>query len=327
MDSKLIEEIKDIVNEKKFNRKQIYEILLSKNIVKPNSEKFVYELISYCLDEGIIPKSKIKRYKKKSGKLPEVFPLESLVKIFDNVTCPKLAMCLWVGFFCGLRIGEVCRILTTDVDVINKKIFIRDGKNTNRSKQGYGRDRVVTLPTISIPVINRWLKIIDSSKYFIPNYQNRNNKLNTKSVHIRYRNLMEKCGLNEVQHTTEYTQKINGKIRKLKKNTYKYRFHTNRHTYATYLLEKGVPITTISKLLGHNQLDTTMVYAKISDKSMTQELNEAFDLPMKLVNGNKNIMSTNSISNTIDPLTSLKNRLVNGEIDLTTFKIISKEIS
>ncbi len=45
-------------------------------------------------------------------------------------------------------------------------------------------------------------------------------------------------------------------------------FHCARHTYATMLLHKGVAITVVSKLLGHKDLKTTMIYAKVMDEDM-----------------------------------------------------------
>lgn len=46
--------------------------------------------------------------------------------------------------------------------------------------------------------------------------------------------------------------------------------HTFRHTMATTALRGGMPITDISKLLGHEKIDTTMIYAKTS----TEEIRE-----------------------------------------------------
>lgn len=44
-------------------------------------------------------------------------------------------------------------------------------------------------------------------------------------------------------------------------------FHTARHTHATMLLTLGVDLYTVSKLLGHTNIQTTQVYAKLVDES------------------------------------------------------------
>ena len=44
--------------------------------------------------------------------------------------------------------------------------------------------------------------------------------------------------------------------------------HSLRHSYATHLLEYGTDISLIQKLLGHNQISTTLNYTKIVDKHL-----------------------------------------------------------
>lgn len=49
-------------------------------------------------------------------------------------------------------------------------------------------------------------------------------------------------------------------------------YHVARHTQATYLLYKGVSITTLQKLLGHKRLETTQIYGKVMDMTIVKEL-------------------------------------------------------
>lgn len=63
-------------------------------------------------------------------------------------------------------------------------------------------------------------------------------------------------------------QNINNQVKKIIKQASipKYiTFHCSRHTFATYLLTKGIGIYTVSKLLGHRNINNTLIYAKLVD--------------------------------------------------------------
>lgn len=48
--------------------------------------------------------------------------------------------------------------------------------------------------------------------------------------------------------------------------------HVARHTFASRLINKGVPIPTIQKVIGHRKLETTMIYAKTNDQTLVRQL-------------------------------------------------------
>lgn len=50
-------------------------------------------------------------------------------------------------------------------------------------------------------------------------------------------------------------------------------FHVSRHSYATMMLTIGVDIYTVSKLLGHKNVATTQIYAKIIDQKKIDAVN------------------------------------------------------
>ena len=61
-----------------------------------------------------------------------------------------------------------------------------------------------------------------------------------------------------------------GDICGIKKNII---MHIARHTFATTVtLSNGVPIETVSKLLGHSSLKTTQIYAKVLDQKISEDM-------------------------------------------------------
>uniref|UniRef100_UPI003AEF4A5A tyrosine-type recombinase/integrase n=1 Tax=Phocaeicola sp. TaxID=2773926 RepID=UPI003AEF4A5A len=44
--------------------------------------------------------------------------------------------------------------------------------------------------------------------------------------------------------------------------------HLFRHTLATLMLQRGTPITEVQKILGHVNINTTMIYAKVSNEDV-----------------------------------------------------------
>ena len=48
--------------------------------------------------------------------------------------------------------------------------------------------------------------------------------------------------------------------------------HMARHTFATMMLTKGVPVESVSKMLGHTSITTTQLYARITNKKIENDM-------------------------------------------------------
>lgn len=91
-------------------------------------------------------------------------------------------------------------------------------------------------------------------------------------------NLLENQKHNEknVFKLSEYNSSINRtfkKLIKIAKINKKVHFHCGRHSFATLLVSEGVNIFTISKLMGHKDIKSTLVYAKVIDSEKEKAVN------------------------------------------------------
>jgi integrase/recombinase XerD len=91
------------------------------------------------------------------------------------------------------------------------------------------------------------------------------------------------------QKTNKYLKEIAIELGIRKKLT----FHVARHTFATTVtLSNGVPIETVSKLLGHTKLSTTQIYARVIESKVSNDMNKLRDeLRDKIdINNKKQVM-------------------------------------
>lgn len=74
----------------------------------------------------------------------------------------------------------------------------------------------------------------------------------------------------------------NSHVKKLIKETeiiteHKVTFHTARHTFATMFLTEGVPLESLSKMMGHKNISTTQIYAKITSQKISKDMDIVAD--------------------------------------------------
>jgi integrase len=87
----------------------------------------------------------------------------------------------------------------------------------------------------------------------------------------------------------KYLQKYNSLLKEIAKTCgidKRITSHVARHTFATLALEKGMPIETVSKILGHTNITTTQIYAKITTEKLENDISA---LGGKLADSFKNI--------------------------------------
>ena len=254
--------------------------------------------ITTCEVDVKMAKFKIKRGKNqnegKNRRLPNVFNKKQLIELFTSIEETDIFMACLIALFCGLRISEVCKLKKQDIDLIDCKIKIVQGKGS--------KDRYVMLPSSIKPLIEKWFRITES-EYFIPTSSAKG--ISTNYLSIKFRRYLKKAGL-----LLEHEKTSNGQQRHL------YSFHTLRHTYATYLLEKGVDLYYIQRSLGHSDIYTTQIYAYISQKDLQEKIEKAF----RTTSQTTQKKTTQTTATLTDPLEILKMRFANGELTLEELK-------
>jgi integrase/recombinase XerD len=207
---------------------------LSENQVhsRINAIKFYYEQV---LGKDKIH-FKITRPKKEKS-LPKALSFEDVQAILNQVKNNKHYFILAITYGTGIRLSEIVNIKLCDIDVNRKTIFI------NRAKGK--KDRIVNFPDSLLAFYKMYLLEFKPIEYLFEGQYG--GKYSSRSVQLIYTEAKEKAKV-----------LTPGGI------------HGLRHSYATHLHELGTDITLIQKLLGHNDLKTTMIYTQISKKEIAQ---------------------------------------------------------
>ena len=259
------------------------------------------------------------RKKRKRRKIPNVFTKEHLVKLFDSIDDPMIGVACTVSLFCGLRIAEVSKLRWDDIDIDKRELKVVCGKGS--------KDRYSHIPEQVIPILRKYKQFIGKSEWLFPSKKLDIPKRAT-TISQEYVKFLAKAEL-QIQIDTA-------------KNgfpMYKYSFHTLRHTYATYLLEKGIELVYIQKALGHSDMVTTQIYAHVSNPELRRKIDTAFscniEIQQKLSKQKRKTKTQGYMPNQLtinqasDPLQILKLRLVSGEITIDRYhklaRILRKE--
>lgn len=258
------------------------------------------------------------------NKLPYVANKEDIIKLFEAVYIPKMAIAMFVSLMCGLRINEIRSLKVNDINLHQRKILIRNSKNPKRSKQGYGKDRIVPLPECAVSPIKKWLDVIgNDSVWFLPSGKSPLIPVSKEYLEGGFDEARTRAGLKKIDYEIKY--KANAKSIAKKRNQYTFKWHTLRHYYAIYIYEKTRDLYAVSKLLGHNQISTTQIYAKVSDKVLRESVDFSFNMPTrtKIFQNNPTSALNKNIGEVVKnktPIQLLEERFARGEISASDFQ-------
>ena len=167
--------------------------------------------------------------------LPKVMSKKDIANIFAKTDNLKHLMMLKLCYGMGLRVSEIVNLKISNIDSNRMLVHIEAAKGK--------KDRYVTLPSTILDDLRNYYRTYCPRKYL---FEGQNGgKYSIRSVQAVFKNAMQKA-------------KINKSVG----------IHGLRHSYATHLLECGTDMYFIQKLLGHKDIKTTEIYAKVSNRQL-----------------------------------------------------------
>ncbi|MDY7396999.1 site-specific integrase [Aureibaculum sp. 2210JD6-5] len=220
------------------------QFVLANNGVMKHLERFK-KMINLAIKLEWIAKNPFSKFQLKFDKYDRQYLSERELELiestqYNNERLEKVKDCFIFSCYTGLSYIDVKELtlnqITRGIDG-NYWIF------TKREK---------TNETVKVPLLPKALDIIDK-------YRDISKNTNSKT-------LLPLCS----------NQKTNSYLKEIAKDCGIYKnitFHVARHTFATtVMLSNGVPIETVSKLLGHTKLSTTQIYARVIESKISEDI-------------------------------------------------------
>lgn len=178
--------------------------------------------------------------------LPDVFSKEEIAAMINKVNNLKHKTILMLTYACGLRVSEVVSLSITDIDSKRMVIHVHAAKGK--------KDRILSISPTLLIVLREY-----------------------------YRQYKPKIFLFEGQYVNEHysARSIQMVLREAKKKAKIYKpgsMHQLRHSFATHLLDKGIDVVMIQRLLGHNDIKTTLRYLHVTNRDLQKILSPLEDI-------------------------------------------------
>jgi integrase len=195
------------------------------------------------MEQEIITTSVLKR--RIRFKLPDTLPrtinpkdVKKLLSMIDHTRDRALFFLL---LRTGIRIGEALALTMNDIDLKEKKVHIYEGE---KNKMG----RVVYLSNDAVFCLRRWFNWRNQEKTFIF-YGKGDVPICYSTARTHFAKYLKDAGLDHKGYTV----------------------HCLRHTYASELLNAGMRLEVLQQLLGHQDIEMTRRYARLTDRTREEE--------------------------------------------------------
>lgn len=184
--------------------------------------------------------------------LPVVLTLEEIDRIEDSIDLSKAEgarnrAIIEVLFSCGLRVSELVNMKLSDL-YLEDRVLLVHGKGN--------KERLVPVSNKAIADLKRWffdrnlMKIKPGEDDYV--FLNRRGAHLTRTmILIMVKRQAEEAGIKKTISP-----------------------HTFRHSFATALLQGGADLRSIQAMLGHEKIDTTLVYTHISNEQLRKAILE-----------------------------------------------------
>jgi site-specific recombinase XerD len=189
-------------------------------------------------------------YQQTGRRLPVVLSGEEVIALLNAAMNLKDRAILMTLYAAGLRVGEAVHLRLEDID--SKRGMIR-------VDQGKGRkDRYVMLSEPLLETLRDYWREKRPAPWLFPG-QDPSRPLTRESVEKLFAQAKEKAGIRKHVHP-----------------------HSLRHAFATHLLERGVNIRVIQRLLGHRSLRSTEIYTHVAESCVRDTRSPLDDLLPKV---------------------------------------------
>ncbi|MDI6744552.1 MAG: integron integrase [Thermodesulfovibrionales bacterium] len=208
---------------------------------------------------------------KRGQKLPVVFSVDEIKSLFSQMTGKNLLFAELL-YGAGLRLMELARLRVKDIDFDANAIFVRSGKGD--------KDRATVLPAAVKEKLREHLKEVKTlyeqdiakghGEVFLPDALSRKYPNMGKEWAWQYVFPSSKLSVDPRSGKTGRHHISDKSIQTAVKNAVYMTgipkhasVHTFRHSFATHLLQSGVNIREVQSLLGHKNVETTMIYTHV----------------------------------------------------------------